>query len=124
MRKQMDNNQRRVLLSQLINFEKDPKELIKQLGSFEWDCEFELVTLEKEHLENALDLYLSKKIRNTEIQFWAESLECREDVAVNESQAEVISQSIFWLANPEINYQITPELAKKIKKGIQNNKLD
>ena len=38
---------------------------------------------------------------------WAESFECREDVTYEDGDGKVLSEIVFFLANPEINYQLT-----------------
>lgn len=117
----MDIEQRKKLVSQLVNYEADPLQLVDELCAYGWDCDTDLIEIQKEHIEKVLDLYLNKKIQAKDLNVWAECLERREDIGFEKEHKDVIDESIFWLANPEINYEITPDLAKRIKKNLKNN---
>jgi len=120
----MDIEQRKILVSQLVNYAGNQKQLINELRAYGWDCENDLVVLNKEHIEKVLDLYLDEKINCKDLYIWAECLERREDIGFEKGFETVIDESIFWLANPEINYEITPDLAKIIKANLQNNTVE
>ncbi len=117
----MNIEHRTKLVSQLVNYEGDPQHLVNELRTYGWDCDTDLVEIQKEHIEKVLNLYLNNKIQAKDLNIWAECLERREDIGFEKAHKKVIDESIFWLANPEINYEITSDLAKKIIDNLENN---
>ena len=114
----MDIERRRELVSKLINYEGTPQKIVDNLRAFGWDSDQELVHIAPEHLHKVLDLYISGQISESDLVNWAGYLECRDDIGFDEKFEDVLRESIFWLANPEINFPITIELAKKIKANL------
>ncbi|VAW68932.1 hypothetical protein MNBD_GAMMA09-1910 [hydrothermal vent metagenome] len=119
----MDTDQRKKLVSQLINYEDEPRHLVNLLRAFGWDCETELVTLTKNHLENALNLFIANKIQAKDLLCWAECIEGREDISFESSHAEIIDACISWFVNPGITSLITPDVANIIKADLNTNQL-
>jgi hypothetical protein len=105
---------RKKILNALIAYEHDPKTLAQQLSLFEWDSEEELALLEISDIQTVLDLYLKDKITDTDIEFWAETIECREDIAYESGREDLIINTIFDLANPDINKKITIKLVEQL----------
>ena len=112
---------RQELVRALIEYEEDIPNLMQELREYGWDSEEELATLAPQHLEKVLNDYVSGKITAIQVTAWANSIERREDIQVLDSHKDTIDEMLFWLANPEINFSISQELAKRVIKNLQNN---
>ena len=64
---------------------------------------------------NLLDKYLKGELTESQVEEWANALECREDVGLLPEKQIEIQEVIFQLANPSLNKPITPDLAKSLK---------
>ncbi|MFH1356362.1 MAG: CPCC family cysteine-rich protein [bacterium] len=109
---------RKKILNALIAYEHHPKILAKQLRLFEGDSDKELALLEISDIQAVLDLYLKDKITDEDIQFWAETIEYREDIVYEQEREDVIKKTIFGLANPDINQKITIKLVEQLCKQL------
>jgi len=98
--------ERRQLLIELIEYRKSPAELSNALSAFDWDCNKELVQLEKKHLLAVLGQYVNGKLSAMEVEDWANTIECREDIDYNE-----VANVIHILANPSLTHSLTKSLA-------------
>lgn len=92
-----------------------------ELVQYGWDSEIELAELTPEHIKHVLKLYLSGIYSDVEVRNWANAIERRDDIGLLRSHAEVMDEMVFWLANPAINYAITPSLANCIIHNLDNN---
>jgi hypothetical protein len=106
------------LLKKILNMEKPLKKLIKELESFGWDTDKELILLKRQHILNILQEYTSGKLEKSEIENWANIIECREDIGREEAFKALINEVIHELANPNL----TVILSKK-RASILCNKL-
>ena len=111
----MPNTERKLLLEKLLNFDQPVQQTLAELQKFGWDSDTELVQIKPAHITNLLDGYLKGKLNATQIEEWANALECREDVGFLSENQSVIREAIFQLANPLLNEPITPDLAKSLK---------
>lgn len=81
-----------------------------------WDWEGDpLLLLTEEHFLLVMDRFLSGSITADQVVEWAENLEKREDVAFSQEKAQVLDELLFCLANPAINYAITPDNIAKLR---------
>ena len=118
----MNIESRLKLVTKLIEYDGNPRQIVDELQVFCWDCDVELINLKPAHLNKVLDLYVSGKITSNDIYNWANFVELREDIGFEEDSEDIVQEAIFWLANPEINYPITLESAKEIKTKLNNIK--
>lgn len=85
-----------------------------ELDHHEWDCEKPLTTLELHHIANALSLYMRDNISDADLEFWANAIECREDIEYDPIHSELIGNIIYELANPILTTPITKDMASKL----------
>ena len=88
---------RKDILQDLLRCE-NPAEinsLRAELGAFEWDTDERLITLMPENIVHILQRYIKGEISAKEVERWADALDMREDVDMEET-AYVITE----LANP------------------------
>lgn len=93
-------------LKALVAVEMPISEAISRMSKFEWDSEEHLAVLAPEHLERALSLFTVGALSASDVEAWANALECRDDLALS---APVVSEVLFELANPAITYPFSSE---------------
>lgn len=103
------------VLNDIINFNGKVSDLQNELSHYEWDSAVPIIKISYINIKSALLLFVNDKISLDDLTAWANILECREDI---EFEDEEIEEMIFYLANPEINGNLTKEAAKEF---IQNN---
>lgn len=96
------------LLRRLLALEESPENICERLARFGWDSE-ELITLTAEKMCNILRKYTSAEIDEKTLRCWADSIECREDIAFEEDHEALISNIIFELSNPALGFDIDKE---------------
>ena len=112
-------NRRAEILQALVRFEAAPEPLLRELRQFGWDWSGEpLVILGRDDLLSILDRFLGGQISAAQLQAWAESLECREDVAFDPADEPLLDDVFFRLATPFINEPLTREVVQSMKDAL------
>ena len=86
---------------------------IKNLQLENWDVEKPLVILTSNILQMLLRKYILGEINASELQYWAEFVELRDDIGYEEKNEDVLREVIFELATPEINRVLSLSLAEE-----------
>jgi hypothetical protein len=104
---QLDN------LKALINLDQPLSTILPILKTFSWDSNQTIITLNKDHLIHILNQYLNHSLSASDLENWANAIECREDITYETEAEDFINDIIFDLANPILNAPISPELVKQ-----------
>ena len=96
-------------LEDLLHFRRPLAEVTFDLSAFSWDSAEHLVTLQSEHIAAVLDRFLAGAISETDVEAWANAIECREDIGFLE--ASPIAEAIWELANPLLTRPVTRQSA-------------
>ena len=109
-------NRRADILQALVRFETPPEPLLRELRTFPWDWDGEpLLVLRREHLFRVIGRFLSGELSATQLESWAENLECREDVAFDPADESLLDDVFFRLANPFINEPLTKDMVARMR---------
>ena len=98
----------------LIELKKRPEELRKILSKYEWDYDGKKVQLTKQHILNVLKRCVEGDVSLSDLEKWANLIECREDIDYERKNREKIISIIFRIANPEINGELSMKLIRNI----------
>ncbi|KZX67028.1 hypothetical protein A3712_16190 [Vibrio sp. HI00D65] len=112
---------RKVLVTKLVEYKAPINDILRDLKSYGWDSEIDLVILNPSHLENVLEKFISGELSGLQVRDWANAIEHREDIGLLNEYKDTLDEMIFWLANPAINYPITEDLAKRVIKNLESN---
>ncbi len=104
---------RQEYLNALVNFDQPLSTILPILKTFPWDSSEAIITQKKEHLLQILDRYLDNALTATDLENWADAIECREDIAYETDYEDIINDIIFYLANPTLNEPISPKSVKQ-----------
>ena len=96
-------------LKELLHFSRPVTDVVSDLSDFGWDSDEQLVTLEGTHLSAILNRFLSGEISASDVEDWANAIECREDIGLPEDSPVV--DALFELANPLITRALTRQSA-------------
>ena len=99
------------ILKDLVLLQGNIEVLEKELSQYPWDIEKPLFKISTEDLSNLLKRSINDEINFETLTNWANAIECRDDI---EFANEKMQETIFELANPEINGEITKERLQEI----------
>jgi hypothetical protein len=108
-------NSRAELLEQLAWRRRSREDILGELQEYGSDSDYDHFVIPAAAIFNVIDLRLEDSISELELVEWAESFECREDVTYEDGDGKVLSDIVFLLANPEINYQLTNDNLQMLK---------
>jgi hypothetical protein len=94
--------------------------VLAELSRHGWDAEQPLATLTAGDLLNVLDRYLAGALSSAQVTDWADLVECREDIAYPKDEAEGLSAAIFRLANPNLEGEVTIQVAEELKRKLRS----
>lgn len=106
--------ERAEVLRELISAARPVDLLVRELAEFGWDSEREIEVLRPCHLIAVLNDFIAGRRTASEVQSWAEAIECRDDIGLDAESKDVLKDAVFELANPEITRALSPLLAQKI----------
>jgi hypothetical protein len=107
------------ILDALLGFDHALPSLKTELESLAWDSEGPHATLTKPHATNVLTRYLSGELSTEELEEWANLIEGREDIGIEQSEAGLLEEFIFELANPILTQALSPESASQWLRRFQ-----
>lgn len=99
-------------LQALVAAEPPMQQTLETVRSFSWDSE-ELVELTAAHATHVLQSYLAEQLHAEELVAWAEALEGRDDVALEERNEEVLKRFLFEASSPELAEPISASMAQQ-----------
>lgn len=106
-------------LTALLKYDRNLKEISSKLKNYEWDSDEELVTIKKEHVQKILERFLASELSAENVEEWANLVEGRDDISFSN---EILTDTIFELANPLLTEELTKLRAEQlIKSKIMNN---
>lgn len=111
-------NERKEVLKRLIAYEDNLALIMQDLQSFEWDSDKDLVRLNRQDISAVLARYLSGELYSSHVEDWANALEGREDVGYEAGKRNLIKDTIFDLANPDLSEPLSELFAQKIIKKL------
>lgn len=99
-------------LEDLLHFSRPLADVAHDLSASPWDSDEELVTLEPEHISAVLNRFLAGDISQTDVEAWANAIECREDIGLLKSRP--VAEAIWELANPLLTRSLTRRSAGEL----------
>jgi hypothetical protein len=106
-------NRRREILQALLAAQLPLEDVAKELTSFEWDSD-ELVELRAEHVVTVLERFLRGDLRAEDVLMWADLVEARDDIGLEQAHKEGLKQAIFHLATPELEGPLDKAVARRL----------
>ncbi len=108
---------RKDALKALVEVEMPIAAAIARMDEFDWDSDEHLAVLAPQHLEHALSLYVGGSLSASDIEDWANALECRDELALSDP---IVSEVLFELANPLITCPLSAERADHLLSSLRN----
>ncbi len=84
------------------------------LADFGWDYAGQAVIVTRKQLSQLLGQYVSGELSSAKLEFWANCVEGRDDIAYEGADQSAIEELIFELANPALTRPLTPERANEL----------
>jgi hypothetical protein len=89
------------------------------LAQFAWDTDTPLVELQAAHIANALSKFLAGEVSASEIESWANAIECRDDVGYQPQSS--VGAVLHELANPRLTQSLSQAPAKRLMASLQGD---
>lgn len=112
-------NRREQLLRNLVNGSRPVADLSKELAAFGWDSEAELVTVGCSDVRKMLEDYIAGHRSGSDVRAWAEAIEGRDDIGLDAAHQNVLRDTIFELANPDLSHALTLLSAQHLLRRLQ-----
>ena len=103
------------LLEELAWRRRTRESIFAELRPFGFDSDTVHFVLPAAAVIEVIDARLQGKISEQEVVEWAECFEYREDVTFQGGKEDDLSDVVFCLANPEINYALTEENLRMLR---------
>nr|VFJ52027.1 MAG: hypothetical protein BECKDK2373B_GA0170837_103527 [Candidatus Kentron sp. DK] len=107
-------NNRIAILMSLVSFSKPLNELDRDLSELDWDYDGEPLTIRSDYIVEVLQRCISGEINTDEIEGWANLIECREDLEFENEAGIFLENTIYRLANPVLEGEITPGVCEQL----------
>lgn len=95
-------------LNALVKVSIPVPEAIATLAQFPWDSDSDLIVISLGDFSEVLSRFVRGTLAETEVEAWANALECREDIGYANSTAREL---LHELANPTLTMPLTPHRA-------------
>ncbi|MBA2673970.1 hypothetical protein [Ramlibacter sp.] len=95
-----DEKKRLSFVRDLLEMTMPLEEIIWGLSALTWDYEGEGVEMTKKHLERVLQRYLRGEVGESDIELWANQVEGRDDVRLEDNAESLMGEILHELANP------------------------
>jgi hypothetical protein len=106
--------QRRVeTLTDLIELRARVPAAVEAASALPWDNSEGLVVFTASHARSALERFLAGELSRVELQDWAELIQGREDVDIEESNRERLVEFLVEISTPELFREVTAQTAKE-----------
>lgn len=109
---------RQDLVARLVAAQFPLAPILRELARLPWDCEKPLVVLEREHVAAVLGRYLRGELTAADVSAWAEAVEVREDIELAEPGARELGHTLFVLANPAVDGELSMEKARSLPTAL------
>lgn len=106
--------QRTAELRKLIAYAESLEAILARLNAFGWDSEIPLAIVRPDDLTAVLRRFLLGQLSARQVEEWADALECRDDVGLDEDCEAELRSAIFELANPLLTEQLSQDSAQRI----------
>lgn len=91
------------IINSLVEFDRPLAELRHELAQLDWDwIGPPLAILRPGHIATVLKRYRSGQIGATDVEAWADLVECREDIEFDHMGVGDVADALFDIANPEM----------------------
>jgi len=107
------------LLAELLGYERPIGDVLADLAPYGWDSDETLADLKDSHVRHVLARYLQTGFSTTQVEEWANAIECREDIGYEPNSPE--GDVIFELANPDMTAQLNPARAEQLLLLLSGN---
>lgn len=116
-----DDSDRLELVNLLLDAPDSLASTMERLSSYSWDFTGTGVQLKREHIEAALQRYLSGSLTREQLEDWANAIEGREDIEFDGSYGQLLADIVYELANPTLTQLLSKpraiELIKRMDEG-------
>lgn len=101
------------LLADLIYLRRPVAQVVADLAKIPLASEEELITVTAADVRRLLLAYLAGSVTERECEAWADEVEFREGIAIDDDPSEVLRETIFNLSTPELQGELDRDRARE-----------
>lgn len=109
---------RRAAVRDLVELRVPVQRAVDALARFEWDSDEELHTLTRADALRLLERYQRHELTAEDCQLWAEALEGRDDLGLEDGFEDKLKEFLFEIATPELTKPLTPQSACRWERAL------
>jgi hypothetical protein len=106
---------RKDLLKRLVEYRLPIEPVLEALSCLPFDSAEELVCIRRADVVAIIDRFLGGALTGEQVTDWADQVELRQDLGLEETHRDALRDAIFRLANPNLRGPVTPEVARAIR---------
>ena len=114
----MEVGHRKALLERLVAYRLPIEPVLEGLSHFPFDSDEELVCIQREDVVSIIDRFVAGNLTAEQVTDWADQVEVRDDLGVEDNHREILRDAIFRLANPNLRDPITLEAVRAIRSKL------
>jgi hypothetical protein len=109
----------RKVLEDLLLLRRPVAEAVNAVRRLPWDSEEELVVLRRQDAINLLDSFMSGAVTASDCQAWADAIEGRDDVGLEETTNTLLKDFLFELSTPELTRAFNRTTAREWRRRFE-----
>lgn len=113
MNDEMLRTQRAEAVGDLVELRVPVEQAAAALARFPWDSDEELHVLTRADALRLLKRYKRQELTVVECQRWADALEGRDDLGLEDGFEDTLKEFLFQIATPELTEPLTPHVATR-----------
>jgi hypothetical protein len=114
----MEVGDRKTLLERLVAYQLPIEPVLEGLSHFPFDSDQELVCIHRDDVVSIIDRFIAGKLTAEQVTDWADQVEVRDDLGLEDNHREMLRDAIFRLANPNLRDPITFDAVRAIRSKI------
>lgn len=114
----MPGGDRKMLLERLVAYELPIEPVLEGLSYFPFEAAAVLVCIQRTHVVSIIDRFVAGELNAEQVTDWADQVEVRDDLGLEESHRVVLRDALFRLANPNLREPVTLEVVRAIRSQL------
>jgi len=107
----MTRTDRYDILQDLLDLRTPLPQAVAAVKELAWDSDVELLLLTRRQVSDRLRGYLDGLLTAADLETWANTVECREDIGYESGAEELLAEFLFEVANPVLSNEISTAVA-------------
>jgi hypothetical protein len=114
------SHDKKEILARVVSFAGPIKELRKEASLLEFDSEEAIAFVAASDIISVLKRFLRNELAIDDVEEWANLLEMRDDIGIDNFKRDSVRQAIHVLANPVLEGFLTTDMARSLISALED----